>query len=51
MNPAFEYIIENGIEEESDYAYRGRDQKCAHSQSKKSYKFSGYSVVPESDED
>lgn len=49
MIPAFEYIIENGIEEESNYPYKARDQKCAHTSSKWAYKFSGYKALPESD--
>lgn len=49
MIPAFDYIIENGIEEETNYPYKGKDQKCAHVTSRPSYKFTGYKVVPESD--
>lgn len=30
MNVAFEYISRAGIEEESDYPYKGVDQKCKY---------------------
>ena len=45
MPLAFKYVMANGITTESDYPYKGRDQKC---QSKVgTFKISSYKRVPE----
>ena len=47
MDPAFEYIRDKGISLESEYPYRGRDQKCQKKSS--SFKLEGYVDVPQND--
>lgn len=49
MPPAFDYVVKNGIERESDYPYTARDGKCKFDASKVVFKPSGYTEVPEND--
>eukprot|EP01017_Pseudomicrothorax_dubius_P026176 TRINITY_DN28_c0_g2_i2.p1 TRINITY_DN28_c0_g2~~TRINITY_DN28_c0_g2_i2.p1 ORF type:complete len:368 (+),score=90.71 TRINITY_DN28_c0_g2_i2:127-1230(+) len=51
MDQAFQYIIDNGIEQENDYPYKGTDQKCKYDASKADHTVKGYTDVPENDED
>lgn len=45
MTYAFDYIVDNGIATQTEYPYKGRDQKCAKTGGAK--KISGYTEVPE----
>ncbi|XP_023310816.1 cathepsin L-like proteinase [Anoplophora glabripennis] len=42
IHSAFQYVMEVGIQAESDYAYQGRDGSCSYSQSKSVLKISNY---------
>jgi C1A family cysteine protease len=45
MEVAFEYVIANGLEGESDYGYAGLDGTCAYNASKVKANISDYAVV------
>jgi len=45
MEVAFEYVIANGLEGESDYGYAGLDGTCAYDASKVKANISDYAVV------
>lgn len=47
MDSAFQYVIKNGIETESDYPYTGSDDKCAASSSKTKWSISNFVDVPQ----
>jgi len=51
MDDAFKYIEQNGIETESDYPFRGVDQKCQYKSSDVVFKITDYTDVPASDND
>ena len=42
MQEVFEYVMEYGIERESDYKYRGYDEKCKYNKTKVAYTIDGY---------
>lgn len=46
MPNAFWYVIDHGITTESKYPYKGRDQKCAYTDSMKAYQIKGCAEVP-----
>lgn len=46
MDSAFQYVVKNGIETESDYPYTGEDGTCAASSAKTSWKINGFVDVP-----
>lgn len=47
MDLAFQYVVKNGIETESDYPYSGSDDKCATVSSKTHWKINGFNDVPQ----
>merc|ERR1719435_539011 len=51
MDNAFQYIKANGIESEADYPYKGKNGKCQYDASKIVTKVTGFTDVPEGDED
>ncbi|KAL4502347.1 hypothetical protein ABPG72_011934 [Tetrahymena utriculariae] len=38
LPPAYQYVVQNGIETEADYPYKGTDQKCKYDASKVVFK-------------
>ena len=52
-DPAYDYIIENGLESESDYPYVGSSDNCAYDSSKKisDLNVTSYVDVPKDDND
>eukprot|EP01017_Pseudomicrothorax_dubius_P046025 TRINITY_DN8049_c1_g1_i2.p1 TRINITY_DN8049_c1_g1~~TRINITY_DN8049_c1_g1_i2.p1 ORF type:complete len:360 (+),score=38.28 TRINITY_DN8049_c1_g1_i2:61-1140(+) len=48
---AYRYIVENGIQSESDYPYRGSEQRCKFDTTKADHTVKGYADVPENNQD
>jgi cathepsin L len=51
MDNAFKYIKQYGIESEADYPYKGKNGHCAYDASKIVTKVTGFTDIPEGDED
>jgi xylem cysteine proteinase len=51
MDQAFQYAIDNGLEGEDDYPYTAEDQQCQYDQSKVKAKPTGFTDVPQNDQD
>eukprot|EP01017_Pseudomicrothorax_dubius_P024561 TRINITY_DN2609_c0_g1_i2.p1 TRINITY_DN2609_c0_g1~~TRINITY_DN2609_c0_g1_i2.p1 ORF type:complete len:403 (+),score=116.29 TRINITY_DN2609_c0_g1_i2:112-1209(+) len=51
MDSAFQYVIDNGIEQESDYPYKAQDQRCKADSSKSDRTLKGFADVPQNNQD
>jgi cathepsin F len=49
MDPAFEYVMSNGLELQSDYPYKARDQTCKYNKSKAVVHVNGFGDIIKDD--